>query len=179
VGDIALDGRVERVAPILGRFLSWLHAFDTADAIRLGVPERDATELISEMQADASADFDNLKAVSPDAPLRRWRRFLDEMPAPAMFAPTTPATAMPARPVLVHGDLAAEHVLYDVASDRVTGVIDWSEIAVSDATVDLRHCITPAASRSRWPCSSTMMVTQARRCCAARGTWRHAAVSWT
>ena len=142
MGDTALDGRLDRVAPILGRFLSWLHAFDTADATRLGVPERDPTELICELQADAIADFDNLRTVSPDAPLRRWRRFLDEMPAPARPAPAVPATATRApaagaKPVLVHGDLAAEHVLYDVASDRVTGVIDWSEIAISDAAVDL------------------------------------------
>jgi aminoglycoside phosphotransferase (APT) family kinase protein len=149
-GDIALDGRVDRVAPILGRFLSWLHAFNTADAIHVGVRERDATELLCEMQADAIADFDNLKAVSPDAPLRRWRTFLDETsapsvaaatpapaaPTPAKPAPPTSAPAAPARSVLVHGDLAAEHVLYDVASDRVTGIIDWSEIAISDAAVD-------------------------------------------
>lgn len=137
IGRIELAGRVDRVAPMLGRFLSWLHAFNTADVIRLGVPELDPSEVLREMQADAIADFGNLKAVAPDASLGRWRGFLEEAPDAPPLAPATSAPASSAKPVLVHGDLSAEHVLYDVASDRITGVIDWSEMAVSDAAVDL------------------------------------------
>jgi aminoglycoside phosphotransferase (APT) family kinase protein len=36
--------------------------------------------------------------------------------------------------VLVHGDLGAEHLLYD--GTRITGVIDWSDAAVSDPELD-------------------------------------------
>ena len=38
----------------------------------------------------------------------------------------------------MHGDLAGEHVLYDAgARGQVTGIIDWSEMALSDPGIDL------------------------------------------
>ena len=39
-------------------------------------------------------------------------------------------------PALVHNDLAAEHILVDEAAQTVTGIIDWSDIAVSDPALD-------------------------------------------
>jgi aminoglycoside phosphotransferase (APT) family kinase protein len=38
--------------------------------------------------------------------------------------------------VLLHNDLAAEHVLIDPANGNVTGVIDWSDMAIGDPLVD-------------------------------------------
>src|SRR5262245_63043413 len=38
--------------------------------------------------------------------------------------------------VVVHRDLAAEHVLCFPTTRTLTGIIDWSEIAISDALVD-------------------------------------------
>lgn len=47
---------------------------------------------------------------------------------------------MPSRslsaPVLVHRDLAAEHLLCDTTRQTLTGIIDWSDIAVSDRSID-------------------------------------------
>ena len=40
-------------------------------------------------------------------------------------------------PALVHRDLAAEHVLFDLTTHELTGIIDWSEIAISDPSIDL------------------------------------------
>jgi len=40
-------------------------------------------------------------------------------------------------PVLAHRDLAAEHVLCDPIRREIVGIIDWSEIAISDCSVDL------------------------------------------
>jgi aminoglycoside phosphotransferase (APT) family kinase protein len=39
-------------------------------------------------------------------------------------------------PVLVHCDFAAEHVLCDPATQTLTGIIDWSDMAVSDRSID-------------------------------------------
>src|SRR5438445_7637024 len=38
--------------------------------------------------------------------------------------------------VIVHRDLAAEHVLCDPVRRTLTGIIDWSDIAISDASID-------------------------------------------
>jgi aminoglycoside 2''-phosphotransferase len=39
-------------------------------------------------------------------------------------------------PVLIHGDLAQYHILYDVATGHLTGVIDFGTAGVGDPAVD-------------------------------------------
>jgi aminoglycoside 2''-phosphotransferase len=39
-------------------------------------------------------------------------------------------------PVLIHGDLGAEHLLVDPHSDRLVGVIDWGDACVGDPALD-------------------------------------------
>ena len=118
-------------APTIGRFLSWLHQFPVSDAEALGVPRQDVAALMDEVRADALDDLDLLNDVMKAAPLKEWRAFFEA------GCPRAPATSAS---VLVHGDLAREHVLYDPLRHQVTGVIDWSEIAVSDRSVDLAGC---------------------------------------
>jgi aminoglycoside 2''-phosphotransferase len=40
-------------------------------------------------------------------------------------------------PVLLHGDLSPDHVLYDEDSQKVTGIIDFGDIAIGDPAWDL------------------------------------------
>lgn len=132
IPGIQLDARAvqfERWAPVMGGFLSWLHRYPVGEARRRGVEEQDVMDLIDEVRSDALEDFDRLREVAGQAPLEKWKAyFVGGAPAPAstVYAP-----------VVVHRDLAAEHVLFDPASGEVTGVIDWSEIAVSECSVDL------------------------------------------
>jgi aminoglycoside phosphotransferase (APT) family kinase protein len=37
---------------------------------------------------------------------------------------------------VVHQDLSAEHVLIDASGTRLTGVIDWGDVAIADPTID-------------------------------------------
>jgi aminoglycoside phosphotransferase (APT) family kinase protein len=122
------DGLVEPLA----HFLSALHACPARDAARAGLPEQRLSDVMDEKQSDALDDFDAAieaaaPAAAPDAPFDEWRSFLAARPAPARPAPL----------VVVHNDLAAEHVLVDPASEAITGVIDWSEVALGDAAVDV------------------------------------------
>ena len=120
--------------PAVGRFLSWLHRFPVDEAMRLGVQEQDVTDLIEEVRTDALDDFELLSRVAESAPVDRWHSFFEAACPPSPHA---------ASPVLVHRDLAAEHVLWDPARQEVTGIIDWSDIAISDRSVDLAcffHC---------------------------------------
>jgi aminoglycoside phosphotransferase (APT) family kinase protein len=116
------------LAPELGRFLSWLHAFPAGEAARLGVQTVDGASFIDEVRADALDDFQNVSRIAPDAPVERWHGYLKNGPEPA---------ASSLQPVLVHLDLAAEHILCDPATITLTGVIDWSEMALGDPSVDL------------------------------------------
>ena len=112
----------------MGRFLSWLHQFPVSEAEGLGVPRQDVAALIEEATTDALDDFDVLNDVMEAAPLQEWRAFF------AGGCPRSPATSAP---VLVHRDLASEHVLCDPVRHEVTGIIDWSEIGISDRSADL------------------------------------------
>ena len=116
------------LAPMLGRFLSWLHAFPAGEAARLGVERQPIEPLVEEIRAEALEDFELLNAVAPDAPLETWHTYLKSGVAEAR-SPLTPA--------LVHNDLAAEHILVGEAAQTVTGVIDWSDMAVGDPALDI------------------------------------------
>ena len=118
----------EKWVPAMGRFLSWLHQFPVRDAAELGVPRQDVTALIEEVRTDALDDFDLLKQVMEAAPLETWYAYFQKgcQPLAAELASA-----------VVHRDLAAEHVLYDLRTQELTGIIDWSEIAISDPSLDL------------------------------------------
>jgi aminoglycoside phosphotransferase (APT) family kinase protein len=114
------------LAPAIGRFLSWLHAYPVRDAEACGVPRASPDAVLNEAGADALDDLDAVAEIAPGAPLDAVRTYLRVTP------PRSDASL-----VLVHNDLAAEHVLVDERGMQATGVIDWSDIAVGDAAVDV------------------------------------------
>ena len=119
--------RLTALAPAIGLALSGLHGWDVADAAARGVPATDIDAAIDEVRSEALTDFDLLARHAPRAPLERWHTYLHARP---------PRPTIPASPVVVHADLAAEHVLCDPRAHAVTGIIDWSEIAIADAALD-------------------------------------------
>ncbi|CAN5648878.1 phosphotransferase [soil metagenome] len=118
----------DALAPVLARFLSWLHAFPPDEAIGLGVPQRHPASIIDEARTEALRDLEHMRAAASDGPLEEWLTLLS--------AATSPHDA-DISPVLVHGDFAAEHVLVDPETESITGVIDWSDVSVSDPSLDL------------------------------------------
>lgn len=114
-----------QLASTLGHFLSSLHAFPVEHAKAAGVPEPSLTSLIDEVRQDALDDLATVARVAPHLPIAELRDRLA----------TAPGAASPVR-VLVHDDLAAEHVLVDARAHEVTGVIDWSDAAISEPAVD-------------------------------------------
>jgi aminoglycoside phosphotransferase (APT) family kinase protein len=92
----------------LGRFLRELHAVDPATV----------ADLIPVEDADPGAWLDHL-----DGPRERVRVLHATCPPPS-----------PAR-VVAHADLGAEHILE--LDGTLTGVIDWSDAAITDPALDL------------------------------------------
>jgi aminoglycoside phosphotransferase (APT) family kinase protein len=118
-------GAVERAR--LGLFLARLHETDLHVATRCGVPVEPLEESLDELRREALDGLVHAAPLAPDAPLERWRRFLD---APPDVAPNDTF-------VLTHSDLAAEHILIDPETGCITGIIDWSDAAVSRPEVDV------------------------------------------
>lgn len=123
------DGRtvLAAIAPALGRFLSWLHALPAGEPARHGVPVQQLRTLIEEMRDDAIGEMETVRKVAPrGSPVEAWRAYIEAGPG------LVPETA----PSILHNDFAAEHVLLDPDTRRVTGVIDWSEIAIGHPVAD-------------------------------------------
>jgi aminoglycoside phosphotransferase (APT) family kinase protein len=118
-------------AEYLGQFLSALHAFPLDEAERLGLLDEPGEHVLGEdeIRAEALESFELVRRAAPDAPLARWRAYLDAG-VDGGSAGTGPARS------LVHNDLAAEHVLCDPATGSIAGVIDWSDAAIGDVAAD-------------------------------------------
>lgn len=120
-GAVQLDVVIEPLA----RALSALHAFPLDAARSAGVPEQPLEVVLTEVRTDALDDLPRVREIAPDAPIERWHAFIEA----GVEAVNRPG-------VLVHNDFAAEHVLVDPHSHAITGIIDWSDIAISDPVVD-------------------------------------------
>jgi len=154
------------LAPAIGRFLSWLHAFPAGDAVRRGVVREPVDSLLEERRAATLADFDLLDTVAPDAPLEIWRAYIRN----AM------RNARPPAPALVHNDVSAEHILLDETARTISGVIDWGDVAISDPAIDLAgvfHWGGPALVDAVFPAyqgpADDQLVSRARFLAACQG----------
>lgn len=112
-----------RLAPALGEFLSHLHRAPV-EAMETLVP-RDTYPLPS-WQRDAQQEYQAIADAIPaeDRPL--VEDFLGSSP------PAEPSAA-----AFCHNDLGAEHILVNVESHQITGIIDWSDAAITDPVRDL------------------------------------------
>jgi len=111
------------LAPALGRFLGRLHQIPLEEVEHL--VERDAYPPSAWLR-DAEQDY---RKVSWRLPARACRRI------EGFLASTPPAE--PRALALCHNDLGSEHVLVDAGAGTVTGIIDWTDAAVTDPARDL------------------------------------------
>ena len=112
----------------LGEFVSALHAVPIAAARRHGALGGDAAsrrEAYRGFYATVRSNMLPLFSEREQATIVAfWSRYLDD---DACFAFT---------PTLVHRDLNTEHVLFDPATDHLTGIIDWGDAGIDDPAVD-------------------------------------------
>ena len=111
------------LAPALGRFLGGLHRVPLKKVENL--VERDPYPL-SAWREDAERDYRQIADRVPAGTRDSVEDFLGRMP------PMEPETA-----VFCHNDLGVEHVLLDVGTSAVTGIIDWTDAAITDPARDL------------------------------------------
>ncbi len=111
------------VAETLGRLLAVLHAVPAAEVGHL-VEVDDTTP--EQWLHEAAATWET---VAGRVPMRHHR------PVEALLL-AAPPPDVPRSAVFSHNDLGIEHVLVDRVSGAVTGVIDWSDAAITDPAVD-------------------------------------------
>lgn len=112
-----------RLAFYLGRFLSRLHAAPVEQMEKL--VERDTEPLMTWLE-DAGREYREIVEHIPATNRHLIEDFLCRTP------PKEPHTEL-----FCHNDLGAEHVLVDAETSAVTGIIDWTDAAVTDPARDL------------------------------------------
>ncbi len=111
------------VCVTLGEFLAALHA---APADRMaGLVGRDEVPM-AEWREEAMGNYSSVRTSIPAA-----RRAAVET-----FLAASPPDSGPGTLVFSHNDLGIEHVLIDPEAGVVTGVIDWSDAAITDPAYD-------------------------------------------
>lgn len=126
----------------LGDFLTALHAFPVERAAELGVSFVNFTGTAgpSASWRDALEDFYGVvrQKISPlladerqDRVAAYFEDFLD-VDGNFEFAP-----------VLLHGDLAEDHVLTDPARRQLTGIIDFGDVCLGDPAYDVSAAVLP------------------------------------
>ena len=134
LGGVALEDesitpeQLTALAPALATFLNELHRFPVARAVQAGVQEHTSKQWRERYQ---ERYVDLQKRVFPRLDMelrvnsqRLWENFLDDR---ASFA---------FQPVLIHCDLAGEHILCDPEGGVLTGVIDWGDATIGDPALD-------------------------------------------
>ncbi|HUF28718.1 MAG TPA: phosphotransferase [Gemmatimonadaceae bacterium] len=115
----------ENAAAELANFLRALHSLTTGSGVACGLEKLDATELARRLRGSMHDTigglFDRETRARLDAALERW----------SYSAPQSDS-----QPVLLHGDIGPAHVLYSEETGRLTGVIDFGDVAIGDAARD-------------------------------------------
>jgi aminoglycoside phosphotransferase (APT) family kinase protein len=110
------------VAAVLGEFLAALHAIPIQQMARLAGP--DETPL-PEWRDEAAGNYAAVVREIPAARRGAVEAFLDTAP-PHRGGPL----------VFSHNDLGIEHVLINSSTGAITGIIDWSDAALTDPAYD-------------------------------------------
>lgn len=114
-----------RCAGRVAEFLSELHSIDPAVAEKCAVPKTDYAEKYSGLQKQIHENFSRqLEKNDLEFVERELADFIE------------PAVAETFAPVLLHGDLSPDHVLFDESEPHVTSVIDFGDLAIGDPAWD-------------------------------------------
>ncbi len=115
------------IAPALAAFLRALHTFPTDRAVELGAP---AFAPRAWMDRHAALYMNVRAGAEPHLPADVFARFVADWEQ--MLADRA---RLDFEPMLIHGDLAMEHLLVD-ADGNLSGVIDFGDAMVADSALD-------------------------------------------
>jgi aminoglycoside 2''-phosphotransferase len=109
-------------------FLSESHSFPVAQAVQVGVQEHTPEQWRTRYQ-ERYTDVQERVFPLLDVELRAkseqlWEDFLDDRNSFAFL------------PVLIHGDLACEHIFCDPVRGVLAGVVDWGDATIGDPALD-------------------------------------------
>ena len=129
----AAPGLLDPSGPLLAQladFLRALHRFPRERAVATGLPDRTWADWVAHWEWFAARTMTDVDATEHFTPgTRAWVAGVRE----GLLAELRRAS----RPVApLHHDLALEHILASPDGGRLTGVIDWGDLAIGDPALD-------------------------------------------
>jgi aminoglycoside 2''-phosphotransferase len=122
------DDTQQRVLQTLADFIQFVHAVPIGAARQAGVEPLSTRDLVGSTWAAArELALARLAPADGAALTAMIQRFLADG---ANFAGPD---------CLLYADFAPEHILYDRAAERITGIIDWGDMAIGDPDYDLTY----------------------------------------
>lgn len=119
------ENEQKNIAQQVGFFLSTLHSFDINKAKEIGIKHEDMSQVWTQRLIRIR------NVVFPHIPKN------EQMWIEAVFAMYfNTLKNMSFREVVIHGDIAPEHILLDFAKHSISGVIDFGDISISDPAYD-------------------------------------------
>lgn len=120
------DAEQERVAVQLGGFLQALHAIPVTSLTDRSLPHVTGYETWADLYERVQQFlFPRMRAAARTEVAGRFEAFLSD------------SQSFDYELVLVHGDFGPSNILYDAATSRISGVIDFSGAGLGDPAVDL------------------------------------------
>lgn len=116
------------LAQQLGDFITSLHSFPVDKALHLGIQQVDSIE-------SWKSRFERIKTlVYPiiDSKEQMWIETLFNNYFNIV-------QEIPFDEVVVHGDIAPEHILFDMKTHTIAGIIDFGDVSISDPAFDFFH----------------------------------------
>lgn len=125
--QICSDELSQKFSHQIAEFLSDLHSFPAGKARELGVPAGKWQNQWAELYADIQVK------VFPflDAKERKWTRELFE-------AFLNNERNFQFEPVLIHGDLSLDHILFDKEKGEIVGIVDFGDATIGDPAYDFQ-----------------------------------------
>lgn len=122
----------QALAAQIGGFLHELHGLPADCLADIGIEKRDGFAYWSRMlmQIEQSV-FPHIRPESREQIAESFRRFLDN------------DEHFQYEPVLTHGDLGTSNIIYDPKVGKISGVIDFGQLALDDPAIDIASLICP------------------------------------
>jgi aminoglycoside 2''-phosphotransferase len=122
---IPADSTQQRLANQLATFLKELHTL-TLDTLTVPLPLEDGPQQWADLYAGIRQDL--YRFMRPDAQAQVSQHFTHYLNDPRLHSFT---------PCLRHGDFGPGNILYDPQSQTVTGILDFSSLALGDPAADI------------------------------------------
>jgi aminoglycoside 2''-phosphotransferase len=112
----------------VGMFLTELHLFPIENARQLGVPGAASSDWIEKYASYYTWVKENVFPLLGNPARNRWAHIWEYF--------LIDLDTIQFQPVLIHGDLAGEHILCDPDLKTLCGIIDWEDTCIGDPALD-------------------------------------------